>query len=67
MATDALIDQVLAALDEPDAGPVGAVIEGLASDSVVTAATVPLSITEAAELVGLSAHTLPSVIAAPHD
>src|SRR5262245_49195522 len=56
MATDALIERVLAA----DAGSVGVVdaVLGLLDESSFDASAAPKSVAEAAALVGLSAHTL---------
>jgi DNA-binding transcriptional MerR regulator len=56
MATDALIERVLAA----DDGSVGVAdaVHGLLDESSIDASAAPKSVAEAAALVGLSAHTL---------
>lgn len=57
MATDALVERILAIGDDPST-PVVDVLHGLVDDSTIEASAAPKSIAEAADLVGLSAHTL---------
>ncbi len=57
MATEALIRRVLEAGGEPDASMVAAVHE-LLDDSTIEDSLAPLGVAEAAELLGLSPHTL---------
>ncbi|GIF76108.1 MerR family transcriptional regulator [Asanoa siamensis] len=52
MATQALVARILAAGDGPSA------IDALHDDATIEAAATPLSVADAARLVGLSAHTL---------
>ncbi len=55
MATDALMDRLLTA--DPDL-PAADAVRGLVDDSAIDATAGPRSIAEAADLVGLSPHTL---------
>ncbi|MEV6283933.1 MerR family transcriptional regulator [Kribbella sp. NPDC051770] len=57
MATDALIERFLAAGDEPTASAIDALLEVL-DDTTIDDAVSPHTVAEAAQLVGLSAHTL---------
>ncbi|MFC5262393.1 MerR family transcriptional regulator [Kribbella qitaiheensis] len=57
MATDALVERILAIGDDPST-PVVDVLHGLVDDSTIEASAAPKSVAEAADLVGLSAHTL---------
>jgi DNA-binding transcriptional MerR regulator len=57
VATEALIRRVLAAGDEPSTSVIDAVHE-LLDDSTIEATAAPKSVAEAADLVGLSTHTL---------
>lgn len=57
MATDALIERLLAAGDEPPAAAIDALLE-LLDDTTIDASATPRSVSEAARLVGLSTHTL---------
>ncbi|MGY1582066.1 MerR family transcriptional regulator [Streptomyces sp. MN13] len=57
MATEALIERILAAGDGPSSSAIDALHE-LLDDATVEASTKPKSVAEAARLVGLSTHTL---------
>ncbi|MGW0179610.1 MerR family transcriptional regulator [Nocardia sp. NPDC003345] len=57
MATEALIERILAASDGPSSSAIDALHE-LLDDATIEASTVPKSVAEAARLVGLSTHTL---------
>ncbi|MBF6435196.1 MerR family transcriptional regulator [Nocardia cyriacigeorgica] len=57
MATEALIERILAASDGPSSSPIAA-LHGLLDDATIEASARPTSVAEAARLVGLSAHTL---------
>lgn len=57
MATEALIERILAASDGPSSSAIDALHE-LLDDATIEASAMPKSITEAARLVGLSTHTL---------
>lgn len=57
MATEALIDRILAAGDGPPSSAINAVHE-LLHDATIGASAMPKSVAEAARLVGLSTHTL---------
>jgi DNA-binding transcriptional MerR regulator len=57
MATEALIERILATGDEPSTSVIDALHE-LLDDSTIDASAAPKSIAEAADLVGLSTHTL---------
>ncbi|MFI9410274.1 MerR family transcriptional regulator [Nocardia gamkensis] len=57
MATEALIESILAASDGPSASAIDALHE-LLDDATIEAAAMPKSIAAAARLVGLSTHTL---------
>jgi len=57
MATEALIERILAAGDGPSASAIDALHERL-DDSTIEASETPKSVAEAARLVGLSTHTL---------
>ncbi|MEU7778851.1 hypothetical protein [Micromonospora parva] len=57
MATEALIERILAASDGPSSSTIDALHE-LLDDATIEASTVPRSVAEAARLVGLSTHTL---------
>jgi DNA-binding transcriptional MerR regulator len=57
MATEELIERILAASDEPSSSAIDALHE-LLDDATIEASATPKSIAEAARLVGLSAHTL---------
>ena len=57
MATDALIERILAASDGPSSSAIDA-LHGLLADATIEASATPKSVAEAARLVGLSTHTL---------
>lgn len=57
MATEALIQRILAAGDGPSSSAIDALHE-LLDDATIEASAVPKSVAEAARLVGLSTHTL---------
>jgi len=57
MATEALIERILAAGDGPSSSAIDALHE-LLDDATIEASTMPMSVAEAARLVGLSTHTL---------
>ncbi|KUN29650.1 MerR family transcriptional regulator [Streptomyces antibioticus] len=57
MATEALIERILAAGDGPSESAIDALHE-LLDDSTIEASETPKSVAEAARLVGLSTHTL---------
>ena len=57
MATEALIERILAASDRPSSSAIDALHE-LLDDATVEASAMPKSVAEAARLVGLSTHTL---------
>jgi DNA-binding transcriptional MerR regulator len=57
MATEALVERILATGDDPSTSVIDAVHE-LLDDSAVEASAAPKSVAEAARLVGLSTHTL---------
>ncbi|MEV6259990.1 MerR family transcriptional regulator [Streptomyces sp. NPDC051784] len=57
MATEALIERILAAGDGPSSSAIDALHE-LLDDATIEASTTPKSVAEAARLVGLSTHTL---------
>lgn len=57
MATEALIERILAASDGPSSSTIDALHE-LLDDATIEASTVPRSVAEAARLVGLSTHAL---------
>ncbi|MEV0226482.1 MerR family transcriptional regulator [Streptomyces sp. NPDC050704] len=57
MATDALIERILAASDGPSSSAIDALHE-LFDDAAIEASAMPKSVAEAARLVGLSTHTL---------
>ncbi|MFD6244829.1 MerR family transcriptional regulator [Streptomyces roseolus] len=57
MATEALIERILAAGDGPSSSAIDALHE-LLDDATTEASAVPKSVAEAARLVGLSTHTL---------
>ncbi|MGA8116485.1 MAG: MerR family transcriptional regulator [Actinocatenispora sp.] len=57
MATDALIERILAASDGPSSSAIDALHE-LLDDATIEASSMPRSVAEAARLVGLSTHTL---------
>jgi DNA-binding transcriptional MerR regulator len=57
MATEELIERILAAGDEPSSSAIDALHE-LLDDATIEASATPKSIAEAARLVGLSTHTL---------
>lgn len=57
MATDTLIERILAAGDDSSASAIDALLE-LLDDSTIDASAAPISVAEAARLVGLSTHTL---------
>jgi DNA-binding transcriptional MerR regulator len=57
VATEALVRRILATGDEPSASVIDAVRE-LLDDSTIEASAGPRSVAEAADLVGLSTHTL---------
>ncbi|MDX3571574.1 MerR family transcriptional regulator [Streptomyces sp. ID05-47C] len=57
MATDALIERILAASDGPSSSAIDALHE-LLDDAAIEASAMPKSVAEAARLVGLSTHTL---------
>jgi DNA-binding transcriptional MerR regulator len=57
MATEALIERILAAGDGPSSSAIDALHE-LLDDATIEASAMPRSIAEAARLVGLSTHTL---------
>lgn len=57
MATEALIERILAASDGPFSSAIDPLHE-LLNDATIEASTMPKSIAEAARLVGLSTHTL---------
>ncbi len=57
MATEALIERILAASDEPSSAAIDALHE-LLDDATIEASAMPKSVAEAARLVGLSTHTL---------
>lgn len=57
MATEALIERILAASDGPSSSAIDALHE-LLDDATIEAPAMPKSVAEAARLVGLSTHTL---------
>ncbi|MCQ0025185.1 MerR family transcriptional regulator [Streptomyces somaliensis DSM 40738] len=57
MATEALIERILAASDGPSSSAIDALHE-LLDDATIEASAMPKSVAEAARLVGLSTHTL---------
>ncbi|SNX66287.1 MerR family transcriptional regulator [Streptomyces sp. TLI_55] len=57
MATEALIERILAASDGPSSSAIDALHE-LLDDATIEASETPKSVAEAARLVGLSTHTL---------
>jgi len=57
MATEELIERILAASDEPSSSAIDALHE-LLNDATIEASATPKSIAEAARLVGLSTHAL---------
>ncbi|MBM7495093.1 DNA-binding transcriptional MerR regulator [Micromonospora luteifusca] len=57
MATEALIERILAASDGPSSSAIDALHE-LLDDATIDASATPKSVAEAARLVGLSTHTL---------
>ena len=57
MATEALVERILATGDDPPTSVVDAVHE-LVDDSTIDASAAPKGVAEAAEFVGLSTHTL---------
>lgn len=57
MATEALIERILAASDGPSSSAIDALHE-LLDDATIEASALPKSVAEAARLVGLSTHTL---------
>ncbi|MBF9131178.1 MerR family transcriptional regulator [Plantactinospora sp. S1510] len=57
MATQALIERILAASDGPSSSAIDALHE-LLDDATIEASAMPKSVAEAARLVGLSTHTL---------
>ncbi|MGW7648842.1 MerR family transcriptional regulator [Streptomyces bobili] len=57
MATEALIERILAASDGPSSSAIDALHE-LLDDAAIEASAMPKSVAEAARLVGLSTHTL---------
>jgi DNA-binding transcriptional MerR regulator len=57
MATEALIERILAASDGPSSSAIDALHE-LLDDATIDASAMPKSVAEAARLVGLSTHTL---------
>jgi len=57
MATEALIERILAASDGPSSSAIDA-MHGLLADATIEASATPKSVAEAARLVGLSTHTL---------
>lgn len=57
MATEALIERILAASDGPSSSAIDALNE-LLDDATIEASSMPKSVAEAARLVGLSTHTL---------
>lgn len=57
MATEALVERLLAAA-ETASTPIVDAVHGLVDDAGLDASAVPLSVAEAARFVGLSAHTL---------
>ncbi|MFC8849601.1 MULTISPECIES: MerR family transcriptional regulator [unclassified Micromonospora] len=57
MATEALIERILAASDGPSSSAIDALHE-LLDDATIEGSAMPKSVTEAARLVGLSTHTL---------
>ncbi len=57
MATEELIERILAASEEPSSSAIDALHE-LLNDATIEASATPKSIAEAARIVGLSAHTL---------
>jgi DNA-binding transcriptional MerR regulator len=57
MATEALIERILAASDGPSSSAIDALHE-LLDDAAIEASAMPVSVAEAAKLVGLSTHTL---------
>ncbi|MEV8635361.1 MerR family transcriptional regulator [Streptosporangium sp. NPDC051023] len=57
MATEALIERILAASDGPSSSAIDALHE-LLDDATIEASATPKSVAEAARLVGLSTHTL---------
>lgn len=57
MATEALIERILAAGEGPSSSAIDALHE-LLDDAAIEASAIPRSIAEAARLVGLSTHTL---------
>ncbi|WP_328782382.1 MerR family transcriptional regulator [Streptomyces canus] len=57
MATEALIERILAASDGPSSSVIDALHE-LLDDAAIEASAMPKSVAEAARLVGLSTHTL---------
>jgi DNA-binding transcriptional MerR regulator len=57
MATEAMIERILAASDGPSSSAIDALHE-LLDDATIEASAMPKSVAEAARLVGLSAHTL---------
>ncbi|MFI8529769.1 MerR family transcriptional regulator [Streptomyces aquilus] len=57
MATEALIERILAAGDGPSSSAIDALHE-LLDDSTIEASAMPKSVAEASRLVGLSTHTL---------
>ncbi|MBF6088490.1 MerR family transcriptional regulator [Nocardia cyriacigeorgica] len=57
MATEALIERILAAGDGPSSSAIDALHE-LLDDATIEASAMPKSVAEAARLVGLSTHTL---------
>ncbi|MFM9499778.1 MerR family transcriptional regulator [Streptomyces galilaeus] len=57
MATEALIERILAASDGPASSAIDALHE-LLDDAAIEASAMPKSVAEAARLVGLSTHTL---------
>ena len=57
MATEALIERILAASDGPSSSAIDA-LHGLLADATIEASATPKSVAEAARLVGLSTHTL---------
>jgi DNA-binding transcriptional MerR regulator len=57
MATEALVERILAIGDDASTSAIDAV-HGLQDDSTIDASAAPMSVAEAADFVGLSAHTL---------
>ena len=57
MATEVLIERILAASDGPSSSAIDALHE-LLDDATIEASATPKSVAEAAQLVGLSTHTL---------